>query len=106
MRKENFELKQQVNVRLSSSVLELVDKVGDTYGLSRSEICRAGTISYCRDLLLVDALNVLAGKLRSIRHEDLQSESIDKIRDVLDFCEQTIGLISSRFFDYSQFSDK
>ena len=85
-----------VGVRCSEQVLNLVDEVGELYGLTRAEIMRNGAISYCQQLLVTDTLQRLNQTCRDIGKkldtEITDLKTLDELESLVDLLHKRLGI--------------
>lgn len=87
---------QMVNVRCPKKVIELLDTVGEIYGLSRSELLRAGGIAYCQQLMATDSLREILSACYDVSSKahkgTLQEAELDAMENLLNALQGQLGL--------------
>lgn len=68
----------RVMLRTSKELLKIVDKVGEQFGLSRSEVFRCGAIYYCQSLLLMGSMDGLYKTATALAKSELVEKPSDE----------------------------
>lgn len=87
---------QIVAVRCPPAVIELLDSIGEVYGLSRSELLRAGGIKYCQELLVTDGLKQIVKACYEVSNKThkgtLKEEDLDALENLLNTLQGQLGI--------------
>lgn len=87
---------QTVNVRCPGKVIELLDSVGEIYGLTRSELLRAGGIAYCQQLIATDSLREILTACYEVSNKThkgtLKETDLDALENLLNTLQGQLGI--------------
>ena len=81
----------KIQLRVSTELVELIDKMAEQFGLTRSEVFRCGAVSYCQSLMLMGSFDGLYKSCTALANSDIAHGVTEKDQEMID----SLGVISA-----------